>query len=479
MLSKQNSQATYNLCQTESDLNRLLAADSTIKVSGNQIHFSGITCNYSVATNKISGADEQRFFRIRIEYVSSKVSISEVPIDDYLALLKAIRTVANSIGDCETIWDDVALHYGHLAYPITHRTENLMRKLINYFMTITIGKDWTVRMSIKELKDGTEGSSNRNRRPGNQLYQLDFITLKNILFSPYPNRQITDLYTQIASPSAPLTFSVDNLREFFPKSNWDRYFSTVVECEGAYIDRVWSELYQLRNYVAHNALITRQQFERIQTLADDISKHLRTAIEKIDQVHVPINAKDQVAENIAVNISITVSAFIEMWRTCESLVFSIAQALDTKPSAIIDAIEVLLQEEMIDTKVGKEILSIHALRNQLVHDAARPIPESDVKSGIDSLTAINALLQEVSHPPTLTWRDEISMALRSLGGQGTLREIYDRIQATTTRDLPENWKACIRYTIQLNSSDTETFQHGSGTDVFQRIGRGLWKLRTD
>lgn len=73
------------------------------------------------------------------------------------------------------------------------------------------------------------------------------------------------------------------------------------------------------------------------------------------------------------------------------------------------------------------------------------------------------------------WIDEIVNAFESLGGKAKLPEIYEYIRDTTVRDLPDTWDATVRYTIQIHSSDSDTYK--GGRDLFRRLGRGYWALR--
>lgn len=83
------------------------------------------------------------------------------------------------------------------------------------------------------------------------------------------------------------------------------------------------------------------------------------------------------------------------------------------------------------------------------------------------------------------WIGEIIPALRRLGGQGTLEEIYKMVKARSSIDLNlyTDWKAQIRKNIYLHSSDTDIFNHdpGSEYDIFYTIegrGKGKWGLRS-
>lgn len=469
ILVKSAAQATYNLCGTVADFNRLVAADPLIALSGKTISYGQLRCEYQVLTSDIKSADEQRFFHVRLAF-----SGTESDIETYTKLLRSIRSTATSVGHCETIWDDVARHYSELSYPLIHKAESLMRKLITYFMLTTVGKDWIDTKSPSELKDAVKGKG--KEREGGKLHQVNFNTLKDALFKAYSSEPVTTLHAALRSKSAPHFFTLEQLQEYLPKSNWDRYFSDVVECDGAYIEKVWTELYDLRNAVAHNALIGRVQFERIAHLVNDLSQHLQKAIENIGRIHVPLEAKDQVAENIITNISAASSIFIEEWKACESLIHSMSEEWGVRHSSIQEAIAALSEEEFLDIATAQKADEMRKLRHRLVHDAGGQLQEQDIETQTGQLKQLSARLQHLLHPAT--WKKEIAAALDTLGGEGSLADIYETIHRTTARDLPENWKSCIRYNLQLNSSDTETFSRGSGEDLFQKVGRGRWKLRT-
>jgi hypothetical protein len=73
------------------------------------------------------------------------------------------------------------------------------------------------------------------------------------------------------------------------------------------------------------------------------------------------------------------------------------------------------------------------------------------------------------------WVDEIVSAFKALGGKAKYSELYEYIENTTSRDLPDTWDATVRYTIQLHSSDSDTYK--GGRDLFRRLGRGYWALK--
>ncbi len=78
------------------------------------------------------------------------------------------------------------------------------------------------------------------------------------------------------------------------------------------------------------------------------------------------------------------------------------------------------------------------------------------------------------------WVREVIDALRDLGGEGSLSEIYTQIRKRSKMNFAVNseWEATVRNTIETHSSDSESFRHKR--DYFKSvfgIGSGHWALR--
>ncbi|RUU39462.1 HNH endonuclease [Mesorhizobium sp. M6A.T.Ca.TU.002.02.2.1] len=77
-----------------------------------------------------------------------------------------------------------------------------------------------------------------------------------------------------------------------------------------------------------------------------------------------------------------------------------------------------------------------------------------------------------------TWREDVEDAVRSIGGQGSLDQIYEAVQSLSARPLPPSWRAIVRRELEYNSSDSESYQRRF--DLFfsvRGIGAGIWGLR--
>ncbi|KAA0142852.1 hypothetical protein FYZ48_00225 [Gimesia chilikensis] len=79
------------------------------------------------------------------------------------------------------------------------------------------------------------------------------------------------------------------------------------------------------------------------------------------------------------------------------------------------------------------------------------------------------------------WLDEVLDAFEELGGEATLKEIYDRIESRGIMNFYSNkhWQAAVRRTIETHSSDSEAYKE-EYPDLFEStagIGKGIWNLR--
>ena len=154
------------------------------------------------------------------------------------------------------------------------------------------------------------------------LHQIDFIHLGDFLFKSYQVKDTKELYLMISKAQSLDDLMLDELKSFEAKSNWEKYFSKIVDCTDEYLDKRWKELYDLRCSVAHNALLNKDEHERVCRLVSEIEIPLQKAIENLDKVHVPQSDKEQVAENVASSISIAYGEFIQTWKLFEKALFN-------------------------------------------------------------------------------------------------------------------------------------------------------------
>lgn len=370
-----------SFCDSVDAFNKLLQVDSAIIIREGKITYQGnSTYQYQVTGDEVTGRD-QRYYHLKFT-LESKNSLSDQEIEEFTIFLKSIRSIIIRFGaQIETLWDDVSFYYSQKAYPLIYEIENLMRKLIANFMLITIGKDWVSETSPAEVQEAINRSKRRDYT--NVLHTIDFIDLGSFLIKPYSKRSTQDLYNAIKKMN-----DEDNaigLQEFLPKSNWQRYFSNLVSCEDTYLNKRWTELYELRCKVAHNAIVAKVDYDRIYELVNDLREKLIAALEKLPQVQVPKDEKETVAENAASNISNLYGDFITTWKLLERRMMRLAVRKNLDRRTIRKVIEAVHQIEFISDEQYQNLVNLYDARNRVIHATDVLISESELRDYIRSM----------------------------------------------------------------------------------------------
>lgn len=90
-------------------------------------------------------------------------------------------------------------------------------------------------------------------------------------------------------------------------------------------------------------------------------------------------------------------------------------------------------------------------------------------------------MSEEERTGKVLWRDDVRVALRQLGGDAFLSDIYKKvrqIRMAAGRRLPRSTDAIVRRELEYNSSDSESYT--GNYDWFRSIdgiGGGRWGLR--
>lgn len=275
------------ICNTVETFNNLFLIDSNVTIDKfNSIYkYNQYEVKYICTTQKIDN-DKERLFHITLD------SIEE---DDELSL-ESLRQISRNIRKHikeskfqfteNIIWDEVSQYYCKKGYPLVNEIENLMRKLIYLFIIRNVGSTWLSNSSPVEFRDKLKNNVTKRNNvqviDENILYEADFIQLSEFLFTEYSTITVNELYTEIQKDN-----EIVKLREYLPKSNWQRYFESHIPVKK--LDEDWNKLYSLRNMVAHNKLINKGDFDNLQTLSTKIKSVLLEAINNIQIVTVPKN----------------------------------------------------------------------------------------------------------------------------------------------------------------------------------------------
>jgi len=390
IIEKKTSEAFFRLCDNVESFNKFLQTENSIEISKDRVIYQKKhKYLYKIRSGNVEGK-EQRYFHVKLS-----ASEEEEALIKFTELNRVVKGLIHKAdGQPETLWNDVSLFYSRQAYPYIHRIENLMRKLITYFMLTTVGKEWVAEASPSAVKEAIDKS--KRKQYLDVLYQVDFKHLGDFLFKEYQTKSVSDLYDRLDDVTTLEELTLEELRGYRARSNWDRYFSVIVDCDGAYLDKKWKQLYELRCMVAHNSLIGQQDYEETKRLVDDVEGYLQRAFDNLDKIHLPDEDKEQVAENVVSNISVAYGDFIQLWKKLESVLNKLLTDLDLevdsrRPNPQIIR-KLLYENELIEEELYEELQALNEFRNILVHDASVSISGQEIQSYIHRLdTLVNTL----------------------------------------------------------------------------------------
>jgi hypothetical protein len=121
-------------------------------------------------------------------------------------------------------------------------------------------------------------------------------------------------------------------------------------------------------------------------------------------------------------------------------------------------------------KLSEELIKI-------IEDADQKVDEVVFSKGEQEAIqeAIIESLVTTENEEASDWRTEVRNAIQALGGEADLSQIYDYVGKHPSRNLPTSWRDIIRWTLQVNSSDSPAYS--GKADVFRRVSKGRWALR--
>lgn len=314
-------------------------------------------------------------FHLKLEYEGALDNESDV--GDFNSMLRTIRTIIKKVGDIEILWNDLSSHYASVAYPVIHEVENLMRRLITTFMVLKLGQEWYKDALPSDVRNAVDNNKRRrgNKEHLNILQTLDFNDLGNLLFSKYARKEASDLVAQLQE-NASLIDKID-LEFYFQKSNWQRYFSTILSCDDKFLSKQWAQLYELRCKVAHNVLMTVDELDRIRELANKVKPILTEAIQKLHMVKVPSDEIDLVSESLIRGISAKTGEFLSEMQRLET---SIAKKRSEVPERYrgLTSPNELVSLGILHRSDSETYQKLKLLRVSLSEDPLNDIPQRQI-----------------------------------------------------------------------------------------------------
>ena len=167
-----------------------------------------------------------------------------------------------------------------------------MRRFIAKFMLITVGVNWSKDAMNPELFKKIE-SFEEEEPYLNDLHKLDFIHLKQVLFEKKRDIGLEELDRILLKTD----FSKEDreaILKYAPKSNWEKYFSSLLEPKDSSIEIKWGLLYKLRNKVAHNRHVRKEEFETIKGLSNQIKEIVGRATAKLGEIDLDEQERTQI-----------------------------------------------------------------------------------------------------------------------------------------------------------------------------------------
>lgn len=287
-----------SFCGTAKAFIEFLKIDSLLIFVGNSVSFRKsakskaiVSAKYKVDSDKVKASDERYF------YVALECSNNELA-EEFASMCDHIKSIAERIRPGETavntLLDGAGKVFAEKAYPVVYEVENLMRRLIAKFLLVTVGVKWAEDAMLPSLRQKIESFEDEPRHV-NDLYKLDFIHLSDMLFEKKRDIGLEELDRILHVTQFSESDQVKILR-VLPKSNWDKYFSELVDFSAEKLRDKWRLLYKLRNKVAHNRAVTRADYGMITGLAGEIKRVISAATEKLGEISIDDEDRERIMQ---------------------------------------------------------------------------------------------------------------------------------------------------------------------------------------
>ncbi|WP_375562944.1 Swt1 family HEPN domain-containing protein [Bernardetia sp. OM2101] len=353
-------------CKDEKSFRHLLQSDPDIIIKDSKIHFKNtFKVNFSIQSGKI-GETEQVYFHLMFSVNN------EAHIDNLIELLRSVKSVFSIMTTSpQVLYDGISQYYAEKTYPIIYHIENLVRKLITKFMLVNVDINWT----NEKVPDDVRSSINVENKDTTYLHNVDFIQLKNFLFSEKYSVSKDKLIKKIKEINKSSDIDLEELKNLIPTSNWDRYFSKEINISKEKLVKKWTDLYDLRCKIAHNKTFSKSDFTKVTNLTDELNPIFQKAIQNLDSIDVSENDRVNLEEEVAGNFNPVLGEFISQWRKLEITTKIVVTRLidnkeikkDVKGRSFVKDIILLKNIDIISNENYIEVKKLRQLRNQIVH----------------------------------------------------------------------------------------------------------------
>lgn len=350
-----------SFCNSIKAFNNLLKAHGDIDTSVNKLKYKKFEVDYIINTGIVEDK-EQRFFDITL-------SSNKDEVTNFVELLKVLREIIHkSGGSINIIWDEISFYYAVLSYPIINQIENLLRKLISKFMLTTVGIEWEQETLPENVKTVISKAKRSKNSYVNILHETDFIHLADFLFKPYSKKSTDELFKTLKDDLK--NSKTTEYDDFIPKSNWERYFSKLVNCEDGYLNKQWQKLYELRCLVAHNNFVSITEYDELVNISKELETTFNDAIKNLDKIKIDNSDKSILIENALIHKNVLFNTFISKWHRLQLEVKNIAiksdliNVNDFVPFTAI--IKILAEHSIISDHTLRRLLLLRQIRNKIM-----------------------------------------------------------------------------------------------------------------
>lgn len=364
-------------CPTSKEFNQFLQVDSKIVITRGKLIYSDVgatfECAYDIQDGHVPDRRE-RYFRLNFEREIEE-SEFEPRLSLFTDMLRTVGTLIRKLAEKrvdlrpEILRDDISAYYAHKAYPLIYRTENLMRSLISSFMLVNVGSNWFNEATPRGLRSSSRAEARSSEDEQGNLYATNFIDLSRWLLNAYPSKTMDSFYAEIRQMKPLDQKNREALFSYVPQSNWERYFEAIVTCNAKDLKDWWDQLYNLRCIVAHNGLLTREEYGRIVELTARLDRTLTEAMAKLAKITVPPDEREDAA-NSGLRPNSALTQFLIELRDLEHalLEFAVAAGQDTMMKSTGSIVQDLVQSGLVEPHVETKLMAYEDTGRRVVLD---------------------------------------------------------------------------------------------------------------
>ena len=256
-----------------------------------------VKCTYDIKRHKVHQTDDISFDVILIYEHTNK---EEAIICDLIEVLIEALSRMRSEVKVSLLRHDIYRSYTFKAYREIFDTENKIRQFIYQLVAYKVGYSWIEAV----MPDGIETrSGSQDVDESDFLHQIYLTDLTKILFKGQRDKDLRsikdiELLVQRKLKEKLTTINVEELTGTISESLWSKHFSSL-DKQGSTLESKLDHLAKLRNTVAHNKFIDRQNLGQVERLCNAIAEILNEAYDKIEEITFSQEDVDRTQEIIA------------------------------------------------------------------------------------------------------------------------------------------------------------------------------------